>query len=70
MMRCIVVNGAKLKAEALCAHCGNKVGESYVREIGTGLIYCDFHCYSVAVETSVGVLGYRAPAIHAGARSS
>jgi hypothetical protein len=62
-MRCVVVNGAKLKAETVCAHCGHKIGDGYVREIGSRLIYCDFRCYSVAVEKTVTFLGYRAPAV-------
>ncbi len=69
-MRCVLVNGAKLKAEALCAHCGNRVGVNYVREIDTRLIYCDFRCYSIAVETSIRVLGHRTPIINAGTRSA
>ncbi|MGH6670859.1 MAG: hypothetical protein ACRECV_02650 [Xanthobacteraceae bacterium] len=69
-MRWVFVNGAKLKAEAACSHCGNKIAESYVREIGSPSVYCDFHCYSVAVEASVKVLGYRAPALSAGSRNS
>lgn len=69
-MRCVIVNGAKLKADALCAHCGGKVGVNYVREIDTRLIYCDFRCYSIAVETSVRILGYRTPTINAGTRSA
>jgi hypothetical protein len=69
-MRCVVVNGANLKAETACAHCGNKIGESYVREIGSRLIYCDFRCYCVAVERAITVLGYRAQALSAWRRGS
>ena len=69
-MRCVVVNGAKLKTDASCAHCGGRIGEAYVREIGSRLIYCDFRCYSIAVETSITVRGYRAPALSAWTRSS
>lgn len=69
-MRCVVVNGALLKAESSCAHCGRKIGEGYVREIGSRLIYCDFQCYSVAVETALTVLGYRPPAFGAWTRRS
>lgn len=61
-MRCVLVNGASLKAPTLCAHCSNKVGASYVREIGTRIVYCDFRCYSAAIEIPVRMLGYRAPA--------
>jgi len=69
-MRCILVNGANLKADTFCAHCGNQVGESYVREIGTRLIYCDYHCYGIALKTSVSALEYRLPSLGAWTRSS
>jgi hypothetical protein len=48
-MRCVIVNGAKLKAEVLCAHCGRMIGESYVRDTRNRLMYCDFDCYRVAI---------------------
>ena len=49
VMRCVIVSGARLKAEASCAHCGHAVGEGYVRDIRNRVIYCDFACYRVAV---------------------
>jgi hypothetical protein len=69
-MRCVLVNGARFKAPTLCAHCSNKISASYVREIGTRIVYCDFRCYSAAVETSVGILGYRTPRPSAWSRRS
>jgi hypothetical protein len=69
-MRCIIVNDAYLKAEAFCAHCGNRIGESYVREIGSLLIYCDYRCYAVAVKVSTAALGYRGSEVGAWIRSS
>ncbi len=69
-MRCIIVNGAKLKAEAFCAHCGQAIADSYIREIGSRLIYCGFHCYSVALETSIVTRGYAPPALGAWTRRS
>ena len=62
-MRCVIVNGARLKAQVFCAHCGEEIDDSYIREIGTRTVYCDFHCYSVALETSVAVRGYYPPAL-------
>jgi hypothetical protein len=64
-MRCVIVNGATPKADAFCAHCGSKIADTYVRELGSGLLYCDYRCYSVAVEMSVPALGYRQPALGA-----
>ena len=69
-MRCVIVNGAKLKAEAFCAHCGNKIDESYLREVGSRLMYCDYRCYSVSIESSILALGRRTPALNVGMRSS
>jgi hypothetical protein len=69
-MRCVLVNAAKLKAPTLCAHCGHEISESYVREVGSRLIYCDFRCYSVAVQTASKALGYHAPALSAWTRGS
>jgi len=69
-MRCIIVNDAYLKADAFCAHCGNRIGENYVREIGTRLIYCDYRCYGVALRSSVTAIGYLAPSPSAWSRRS
>jgi len=60
-MRCVLVNGARLKAPTLCAHCGTKISASYVREIGTRIVYCDFRCYRVAVEMSARSLSNGTP---------
>jgi hypothetical protein len=69
-MRCVIVNGAKLKAQACCARCGRPIGDSYIREIGSRLIYCDFHCYSVALETSVVTSVHALPALGTWTRRS
>jgi hypothetical protein len=69
-MRCVVVNGARLKAETQCANCGCKIGDGYVREICTHRIFCDFRCYSAAVEISLEALTYRMPTLNAWKRSS
>ncbi len=64
-MRCVIVNGAKLKAETCCAHCSNRIGEAYVREMGSQLIYCDYLCYSIAVGNAALALAYCAPSVRA-----
>lgn len=51
-MRCILINGAQLKANTFCAHCGSKIRDSYVREIGSKLIFCDYQCYSMATDSA------------------
>jgi hypothetical protein len=67
-MRCIIVNGAQLKTETRCAHCGNKIGLTYLREIGSRLIYCDLTCYSMAVESALLWLARRTSAASARTR--
>ena len=49
-MRCILVNDASLKTGAGCTHCRRAIAESYVREIGSKFLYCDFNCYQCATE--------------------
>lgn len=44
-MRCILVNEANLKAGAYCTCCRKPIGDSYLREIGTRFLYCDYDCY-------------------------
>ena len=60
-MRCVIVNGAQLKAEASCAHCGRKIGEGYVRDVrrprrSTAISTC----YRVAVGTPLVAFEQRA----------
>jgi hypothetical protein len=69
-MRCVIVNGAKLKAQARCAYCSRPIGNGYIREIGSRLIYCDFHCYSVALENAVITRAYPQLALGAWTRRS
>ena len=59
-MRCILVNGAKLKADTCCCSCGTQVGDRYVREIATKRVYCDHGCYCTAVGAPTLTLQYRA----------
>lgn len=59
-MRCVIVNGANLKADAACAYCRNRIGESYIREIRGRLIYCDYDCYRMAEAASTLLPGYHA----------
>jgi hypothetical protein len=45
VLRCILVNDANLKIEAHCARCHKKIGESYVRQVGSRFLFCGFDCY-------------------------
>ena len=69
-MRCVIVNGARPKADMMCAHCGNTIGEGYVREIRSRSLYCDFACYSVAIEPSMHAFGFRPSAFSVRSRGS
>jgi hypothetical protein len=44
-LRFILVNGNSAGDDAHCALCCEKIGESYVREMQTRLLYCDSRCY-------------------------
>jgi hypothetical protein len=44
-MRFIFVNGRTPRDDAHCALCCDKIGEAYVRETQTRLLYCDAQCY-------------------------
>lgn len=59
-MRCVIVNGARLKADMSCARCGRAIGEGYVRDMRNRLIYCDFTCYRVAVGMPLATFEQRA----------
>lgn len=69
-MRCVIVNGAQLKAETACAQCGRKIVEGYVRDMHSRKLYCDFICYAVAAGNPVRVPDQRVPPINAWKRSS
>ena len=69
-MRCVVVNGARLKAETQCANCCCKISDGYVREIRSHRIYCDFQCYSAAVQIRLEAFAYRMPALSTWKKSS
>jgi hypothetical protein len=69
-MRCILVNGAKLKADARCCYCRREIGDSYVREIDTRRVYCDHVCYCSAVGAPALTLDYRARPLASWRRTS
>jgi hypothetical protein len=59
-MRFVVVTDRTPRTDAYCALCCEKIAESYVREIGTRLIYCDHLCYGGHVKVAVLALEYHA----------
>jgi len=55
-MRFLLVNGRTPYKQSFCALCGEPVGASYLREIGTQLFYCDHDCYADHCESAVVAL--------------
>jgi hypothetical protein len=45
-MRFVLVNGRRPCKQPSCVLCGEPIGASYLREIGTRLFYCDHDCYA------------------------
>jgi hypothetical protein len=45
-MKFILVNGRTPCRNSTCALCGESISNSYLREMGTQLYYCDESCYS------------------------
>lgn len=43
VMRLVFVNGRTPRGDAHCALCCEEIGDRYVREVPTGLIYCGRH---------------------------
>jgi hypothetical protein len=52
-MRFILVNGRTPRPQPLCVMCSQPIGTSYLREVGTHLIYCDHDCFAYHCESVV-----------------
>jgi len=44
-MEFVLVNGRTPRPQSFCVLCCEPIGESYLREIGTRLSYCNHNCY-------------------------
>ena len=44
-MEFVLVNGRIPRPQSFCVLCCEPIGESYLREIGTRLCYCNHDCY-------------------------
>jgi hypothetical protein len=44
-MKFVFVNGRTPRPQVCCVKCGQPIETSYLREIGTQLIYCNHNCY-------------------------
>jgi hypothetical protein len=58
-MKFVLVNGRTPRPQALCVMCDRPIGLSYLREIGTHLIYCDHGCYADHCEGAIQLLERR-----------
>ena len=61
-MKFMLVNGRILRSHSYCAMCRNGIGESYLRELGTGLSYCNHDCYLGNIKLPVLALHHQARA--------
>jgi hypothetical protein len=61
-MKFILVNGRTPRPQSFCVMCVQRIGPSYLREIGTHLIYCDHDCYTDHYESAILLLENQARA--------
>ncbi len=59
-MEFVLVNGRTPRPQSFCVLCCEPIGESYLREIGTRLSYCNHNCYVDHCTDSVLALENRA----------
>jgi hypothetical protein len=52
-MKFVLVNGRMPCKQSSCVLCGEPIGASYLRELGTQLCYCDHDCYADHCESAV-----------------
>jgi len=61
-MKFVLVNGRTPRPQSFCALCCEPIGGSYVRELATGLSYCDHNCYLGDCKIEFPALQYQARA--------
>jgi hypothetical protein len=60
-MRYVLVNDRSLR-RGFCALCCEPIDDSYLREVGTQLLYCDKVCYQGHCHVSILALEHRSQA--------
>jgi hypothetical protein len=55
-MNFIMVNDRTPSKQSSCVLCGEPIGTGYLRDIGTGLFYCDHDCYADHCRSAVQAL--------------
>lgn len=61
-MKFVLVNGRTPCKQLSCVLCSEPIGSGYLREIGTGLCYCDHDCYADHCRSAVMALANHARA--------
>ena len=61
-MKFVLVNDRKLAKQSSCVLCSEPIGTAYLRELGTGLFYCDHDCYADHCKSTAQALANLAPA--------
>lgn len=52
-MRYILVNGRNPRGEGECAFCKTNLGQAYVRDLSTGIVYHSHFCLETHVVSSI-----------------
>ena len=55
-MKFIMVNNRTPSQQSSCVLCRKPIGRGYLREVGTGLFYCDHDCYAVHCRSAAQAL--------------
>jgi hypothetical protein len=61
-MNFVLVNGRTPRPGSFCALCCEAIGETYLRELNTGLSYCSYECYLGHCKLAMSALKDRARA--------
>ena len=61
-MKFVLVNGRRPCKQSFCVLCSEPIEARYLREIGTGLFYCDHDCYADHCRSAVMALANLAQA--------
>jgi hypothetical protein len=61
-MKFVLVNGRRPCKQSYCVLCSEPIEARYLREIGTGLFYCDHDCYADHCRSAVMALANHARA--------
>jgi hypothetical protein len=61
-MKFVLVNDRSLRPQVRCVKCDQRIETSYLRELGTDLIYCNHDCYAEHCQSAFLLLESRARA--------